>query len=103
LVFTQYSTHTLHEELLARRDSNTRFTLQELENILVSVVKALHYLQTHCIGHGCCSVKDLLISGDGTVKLVDPCLATSSPLRLVTGYHYSPELLAYNRKMSGSR
>lgn len=96
-VFTEYSTHTLHDELMARRKSNTKFTLEELENILVSVVKALHYLEAESIGHGCISAKDIVVSQNGIVKLIDPSLATSSPLQLMPGYLYSPELLQFNQ------
>jgi hypothetical protein len=91
----------LEEELKTRRKSNTRFTLEELENILVSAVKALQYLESKSVGHGCCSAKDIAISHDGTVRLVDPCLASSSPLLLTPGYFYSPELLSYNQTQNG--
>ena len=97
-MFTEYSTHTLEEELSARRKSNTRFSLEELENILVSVLKALGYLESQSIGHGCVSRKDVVISNDGLVKLIDPSLASSSPLDLISGYYYSPELLSLNSK-----
>lgn len=61
---------------------------------MVSVLKALGYLETKAIGHGCVSRKDIVIASNGTVKLIDPALATSSPLNLISGYYYSPELLA---------
>jgi hypothetical protein len=62
----------------------------------VSVLKALNYLESKSIGHGCISLRDIVISNNGVVKLIDPCLATSSPLNLVPGYYYSPELLYFN-------
>lgn len=94
VVLTEYSSHSLEDELLARRRSGVRFTLEELENVLVSVLKALSYLESKSIGHGCVSKKDIVLSPNGTVKLIDPSLASSSPLNLIYGYYYSPELLA---------
>lgn len=50
----------------------------------------MNYLESKSIGHGCISMKDIVISSNGVVKLIDPCLATSSPLNLIAGYYYSP-------------
>jgi hypothetical protein len=63
---------------------------------LVSVLKALNYLESKSIGHGCISMKDIVIASSGVVKLIDPCFATSSPFNLISGYYYSPELLYFN-------
>lgn len=100
IVFTEYSTHTLGDELVARRKSNNKFTVEELENILVSVLKGLRYLEDKAIGHGCVSFQDIVVSAIGTVKLIDPSLASNSPFHLISGYYYSPELLSYNLSQS---
>ena len=70
---------------------------------MVSVLKALEYLESQSIGHGCVSRKDVVISNDGVVKLIDPSLASSSPLDLISGYHYSPELLSLNCKAAHNK
>lgn len=37
-----------------------------------------------------------MISANGTVKLMDPSMATNSPFNVTPGYLYSPELLSHN-------
>jgi len=72
------------------------FTLEEIENILVSIIKCLQYLEDKKIGHGCISLLDIGISENGRIKLFDPVLASNSPFSLKQGYHYSPELYENN-------
>jgi hypothetical protein len=57
----------------------------------------LAYLQKESVGHGCISPIDIFIAADGTVKVVDPSIATSSPFNLLEGYYYSPEIMNYFR------
>ena len=59
-------------------------------------MKALKYLEDRSVGHGCISLKDISLSENGIIKLIDPSMASSSPLKLMPGYFYSPELLSFN-------
>jgi hypothetical protein len=52
----------------------------------------LAYLEVEETGHGCMSPIDICLS-DGTIKIVDPSIASASPLSVTEGYYYSPELL----------
>lgn len=78
------------------------FEERELWNILLSCVLPMAYLQREAVGHGCLSPVDIFIDTDGSTKIVDPSIATSSPLTIQPGYYYSPELLHYFRQ-SGHR
>ena len=40
------------------------------------------------------SVLDICLA-DGMVKVVDPSIASASPLSITEGYYYSPELLQH--------
>jgi hypothetical protein len=91
--FYEYSTHSLIQEIEARALDDNTFTAEELENILVSVLKVLDYLENEATGHGCVAPTDICLA-EGVVKIVDPSIASSSPLSLHEGYYYSPELLA---------
>lgn len=93
VTFYEYSTHSLIEEVEARILDENAFTAEELENILVSVLKALDYLENEATGHGCVSPTDICLA-EGLVKIVDPSIASSSPLSIHEGYYYSPELMA---------
>lgn len=66
-------------------------------SILCSSVLGLSYLQKESVGHGCISPIDIFIANDGTIRVVDPSIATSSPFVLQEGYYYSPEIMEYFR------
>ena len=46
---------------------------------MISVVKAIKYLSDADVGHGCLSLKDIMLDPNGMVKLVDPSMASNSP------------------------
>lgn len=53
-------------------------------------MKALRYLEENGIGHGCLSLKDMVVTKSGEVKLMDPSIASNSPFNLDENYYYSP-------------
>lgn len=44
-VLIEHSAYSLKEEQMARKDRQNLFTAEELENVLVSVMKGLRYLE----------------------------------------------------------
>ena len=68
----------------------------------MSVIGALRYLENEGVGHGCITARDIVVSETGTIKLIDPCLATKSPLQLYHNHAYSPELLSFNHQQNSN-
>ena len=97
VTFFQYSTHNLLDEIEVRYSENRLFEESEVWSILCSSVLGLAYLQKESVGHGCISPIDIFIASDGTIQVVDPSVATSSPFVLQEGYYYSPEIMEYFR------
>lgn len=95
VTFFEYSTHSLLQEVEARYAESRLFEESEVWSILCSSVLGLAYLQKESIGHGCVSPIDIFVAPDGTVKVVDPSIATSSPFNLLEGYYYSPEIMEF--------
>lgn len=96
ITFYQYSEYTLHEDMGNRLAERRPFEEAELWSILCSLVSALAFLQRESVGHGSVSLLDIFLTSDGTVKIADPSVASSSPFDMHDGYFYSPEVLKYH-------
>ena len=90
----EYGELSLKQEIETRVSSNAFFEEDELWAILVTIVKALGYLQERGIIYGVLNSDKIFINpADHNVKLLDPSAAASDPRKITEGRLYSPEIL----------
>ena len=87
----KYGRTTLKEDIGQRQEGQNYYAVEEVWQILYSMVRGLEYLESNQIGYGVLHPRHVFI--DEGVKLMDPSAIAEDPLSVTSGRLYSPEIV----------